>query len=156
MTQSKLITPEEIKLIGISGRIANQDSQSALVSINETWSKFFNKNLAQILSHPKNPGVIFAVYHDYETDYSGAYSLTLGCQVESFSEIPPDCIALTVPTAKYQIFTAQGSMPEALGQTWGLIWNSPLERTYQFDFEVYDQRYHRPEDKEVDIYIGVK
>lgn len=161
MIKTKTIFTKEINLIGLSQRIANQNPQSALMEINETWNKFFQLNIAGSILEPKNPGEIIAVYHQFESDYLGPYTLTIGCAVNDLNlntikDLPSGCVTLTIPASKYQVYTAKGPMPEALGQTWAAIWEAPLERSYHFDFELYDQRYHYSKDKEVDIYIGIK
>ena len=64
---------------------------------------------------------------------------------------------ITVPTARYQEFVAQGPMPQALIEEWISIWkyydtNTKQQRTYLVDFEE-----HNPHNYEqVNIYIGVK
>ena len=46
-------------------------------------------------------------------------------------------------------------MPDALLGVWMSIWGTKLPRAYTFDFEQYDSRFTRPENKEVDVYIAV-
>ena len=46
--------------------------------------------------------------------------------------------------------------PAAWQQIWKLEDLGKLKRTYQADFELYDQRAQDPQNAQVDIYIGVK
>jgi predicted transcriptional regulator YdeE len=46
-------------------------------------------------------------------------------------------------------------MPDEVLAAWSMIWLSGLPRIYTYDFEVYDKRFTRPKNKEVDIYIGI-
>jgi predicted transcriptional regulator YdeE len=53
------------------------------------------------------------------------------------------------------VFTATGPMPDALLGVWMSVWGTKLPRAYTFDFEQYDVRFTRPENKEIDVYIAV-
>jgi predicted transcriptional regulator YdeE len=46
-------------------------------------------------------------------------------------------------------------MPDALLLVWMSIWGTKLPRAYTFDFEQYDARFARSENKEIDVYIAV-
>ena len=41
-------------------------------------------------------------------------------------------------------------------ETWKRIWTASLERAYQTDFEVYDERAADPQNAQVDICVGVR
>jgi len=83
-------------------------------------------------------------------------------EVSSFDNIPSEFQKLTIPAAKYQKFTtATGKMTEVLITAWQKIWEMAPEdfggtRTYQADFEIYDQRARDPANTILDIYIGIK
>jgi predicted transcriptional regulator YdeE len=46
-------------------------------------------------------------------------------------------------------------MPDALLGIWMSVWGTRLPRAYTFDFEQYDARFTRTENKEVDVYIAI-
>jgi predicted transcriptional regulator YdeE len=60
-----------------------------------------------------------------------------------------------IPAQTYAIFRAKGKMPDEIVGVWANIWASNLPRTYTYDFELYDQRFARPQNKEADIYVAV-
>lgn len=84
-----------------------------------------------------------AVYHDYESDHTGPYSLLVGLPVEDGVELPDGWVTVDIPGATYDVFDVpEGPMPDMLIQTWQRIWahfdgGSPTERTHTFDFERY-------------------
>jgi len=46
-------------------------------------------------------------------------------------------------------------MPDEVLAVWSMVWLSDLPRIYTFDFEVYDQRFTRPKQKEVEICVAI-
>ena len=78
-----------------------------------------------------------------------------GVQVSTLNEPLDGLTGVTIPAGNYVVFTAHGSMPQALIQTWGAIWeyfsgDPKYQRAYTFDFELYQA----PD--RVDIHIAVK
>jgi predicted transcriptional regulator YdeE len=63
---------------------------------------------------------------------------------------------LIIPTGNYIKFVASGPIPDCIGNTWKQIWDSDIPRTYQADFEIYDERSKNWKDGQVDIYIGIQ
>ena len=154
--EPKLTTRKENKLIGIAVRTTNQQEMTgATAKIPGLWGRFFQEQVADKIANKTALGSMLAAYTRYESDYSGAYDLVVGREVNSLDSIPERMTGLTIPAGKYLLFTARGPMPKALIDTWGLIWNyfsksSEYRRSYTTDYEV-----HHADDK-VDIYIAVK
>lgn len=98
---------------------------------------------------------LYAVYTDYESDYTGEYRLLVGARVGSLREVPPDMEGISVPAGEYLDFTASGSMPSALIETWSAIWDyfaeSSEQRAYTTDIEI-----HQTGSETVDVLIAVK
>jgi predicted transcriptional regulator YdeE len=46
-------------------------------------------------------------------------------------------------------------MPDSILLVWASIWGTKIPRAYTCDFEQYDARFTRPENKEADVYIAV-
>ncbi|WP_285119973.1 transcriptional regulator, partial [Lactococcus petauri] len=78
---------------------------------------------------------VFGVYHEYESNYKGDYSFSIG--IEDFLKGKYDCSSYA--WKKYEIDTS-----DKLGilNTWKIIWDAEekgnLTRIYDFDLEVYD------------------
>lgn len=97
---------------------------------------------------------VYAVYYDYESDVSGAYSVFAGCdhveeEVDGIEEI-------TLQNGRYLVFTAVGEVPQVVLQTWMKIWDyfaqadAPYQRAYTTDFEFYKSQ------TEVEIHIAIQ
>jgi predicted transcriptional regulator YdeE len=47
-------------------------------------------------------------------------------------------------------------MPDAVLSVWASVWGTALPRAYTFDYEVYDERFTRKVNPEVDVYIAIR
>ncbi|MFC1976209.1 GyrI-like domain-containing protein [Chloroflexota bacterium] len=154
----KLITKDEIKLIGIEARTTNQqEADPATAKIPGLWQKFFMEGIAEKILHQIDPDTRFGAYINYDSDFTGIYSLIAAVKVSSLADIPDGMTGLTIPSARYLVFTVEGEMPIALIEAWGFIWNhfsngSDYERAYTADFELYDTN----DATKADIYIAIK
>lgn len=98
---------------------------------------------------------MFAVYSDYESDWTGEYSYRIGCEVTKAERIPEGLAVAWIPSMTYAVFTAKGPMPDAILGIWMSIGGTKLPRTYTFDFKQYDARFTRRGKKEADVYGSV-
>lgn len=130
-----------------------------LTIINEVRTNNFNdplllqkitglwKEAAKSLTHPDV--MIFGVYHDYESNYKGDYTLSIALedsQSEASLEIPNN--------AKYEIFNVDTAEEQGIINSWKRIWErenlGTLNRAYTYDFEKYYPN------GEIEIYIAIK
>ena len=140
-------------LIGISVRTLNHGSKG-LLDIENLWRQFRGSNISQQISDKMNED-IYAVYTDYEKDYTAPYTMILGHQVRDLSHVPEGMTGLTVPEAEYLQLTAKGNLYEGVVfKTWEQIWKSRYPRSYTVDFEVYGVAASDPENAVVDIYLS--
>ncbi len=158
-----IIKLPEIKLVGITARTSNiQEMNPETSKIGITMQKFFENNMQAKIMERKNPGTVFAVYTNYESDEHGEYTYFLGEEVNAFKGIQPGFELLTIPNQYYVKFTSDpGRMPTVCINMWQNIWKMKAAdlggaRAYIADFEIYDQRSQNPEDAVLDIYIGIK
>lgn len=146
----------KMTIVGIECRTSNSPN-AAPIDIPKLWGRFFNENVPGKVPH-KNSDDIIALYCDYESDYTGPYTLIIGCPVSHIENLPEGQVSKEIPDAKYQEFLSVGEHPQALIQTWQDIWsNQKLQRTYTGDFEVYDNKFFSDTlPKEVRVYIAVE
>ncbi len=114
----------------------------------EKISKAWN-SIANVKSQSS---IKYGVYHNYESDYKGDYTLSIATDDETDSntvlEIPNDI--------SYKVFEVDTSknIYTAVIETWKQIWELEdkllLKRDYVFDYEKYDP------DGKIEIYIGKK
>jgi predicted transcriptional regulator YdeE len=141
--------------VGIERRTCNADGR-CLKDIPACWQEFLATKAASRIPHRARPPVMYAIYSEYTTDWTGEYSYLLGCGVTKTDKIPKGLAARHIPAQTYAHFRAQGPMPDAVVGVWGGIWGTDLPRTYLCDFEVYDARFTDKKNPEVDIYVGIR
>jgi len=103
----------------------------------------------------KNGERVYGVYSDYESDHTGKFTVLAGFDGSS---IPPQISLeqVTIPDAKYLVFTHKGEMPQIAIDAWTEVWNYfsngnvEHQRLYSTDFEYY------PNGNEIEVHIAVK
>ncbi len=138
-------------VVGVSEIIRDRDEASE--QINALWERFFKESVGQSVDN-KVDDIIYAVYSDYEGDYTQPYRLTIGYKVDGTA--PDEFHRVQVETADYAMMSAAGEQPKALIETWTAVWQSDLDRLYKTDFEVYGQRFFEDGVHEVLVAVGVK
>ena len=145
-----------MKIIGIETRTTNQNGQ-AMQDIGILWNRFFSENIISKIPNAVN-GNVYAIYTDYESDYTGEYTTLLGLEVSSLDEIPSGLVGREFPKQNFKRFLAKGAMPQAVAEAWQKIWqqDKELNRLYQYDYELYTEKSQQGDLSEVEIFIGVK
>lgn len=146
-------------VVGISIRTTNKEAIEEK-SIQKLWQRFFEeKVLSKINSKADN--AIIALYYNYENDKNGAYDLLLGARVFDIAQIPEGLIAQEVPAAQRIVFKSDiGAQGNRVLKLWQKIWNMEheglLNRSYIFDYELYDESNKDPNIAQMEIHLGVK
>ena len=131
----------KLKVIN-SVRINNFNDNQLLQKITALWEQASN--------HLTNLEVItYGVYHDYESDYKGDYSLSIAIEDHTAKPI------LEISTqSKYEIFKVDTREDQGVVNTWRKIWEheiaGTLARAYSYDYEKYYPN------GEIEIYIALK
>jgi predicted transcriptional regulator YdeE len=104
---------------------------------------------------------LYAVYAEYASDHNGEYAFMVGAPVKAETAAPAGMVLTQIPAGKYAVITTEkGPFPKIIPDAWLQIFkledDGKLKRTYQTDFEVYDERALDPQNGQVDIYLGVK
>lgn len=139
---------QEIHVIGISCRTSNAPNRAS-TDIPKLWMKFYSENISALIPNKASDQGI-AVYCDYESDFTGEYTLVLGCPVTSLDNVPDGLVAKTIPSGTYAKFVCAGKPPESVFTTWQTIWQEKnLNRSYIADYELYTS----PED--ISVFVGI-
>jgi len=159
MNKNQISNETAFNIIGISIRTTNQAAFEQ-DTIQKLWKDFFTNDILSKIPN-KIDDAIIALYYDYESDKDGAYTLLLGSRVSSLDKIPANLTAQHVPAQKTQIFTSNtGALSTIVLNLWKNIWSQEdektLDRSYNFDYEIYDERCYNPKKATMDIYIGIK
>jgi predicted transcriptional regulator YdeE len=132
---SEILILPEFHIAGISIRTTNKDGQSQ-AAIGYLWSRFMSEGVLQQIPGRLSDD-IYSVYTNYESDYTGEYTVILGCEVRPGIELPASLTGLTIVATKYQVNYLEGEMPGAVVEAWQQIWNAATNRAYTTDFEQY-------------------
>jgi predicted transcriptional regulator YdeE len=150
MQPARQTLAQPIPIAGISTRTTNAAEVNPVTGkIASLWARFFSEGLFDSLPARLTDSPVYGVYSGYESDYSGAFDVTAGVATSK-----PDG-QLVLQAGEYLVFSATGSMPQTVLQTWGLVWqyfqsNPNVQRCYMTDFEAY------PGTDKVEIHIGVR
>ena len=150
-------TIQKFYVVGISTRTSNANGQSA-TDIEILWQKFWGEEIQSQVPN-KISDDIYAVYTDYETDFTGEYTTVIGLSVNSLDHIPEGMTGMTIETTAYQKIVSKGKMPEAILNTWLAIWTDKeldSKRAYKADFTIHGKKYYDGDNAEVETYLSVK
>ncbi|RZJ42200.1 MAG: AraC family transcriptional regulator [Chryseobacterium sp.] len=147
---------ENFKIIGISTETTNQNNQAS-TDLSKLWQRFYTEEISNKIPN-KESADVYAIYTDYESNYTGKYSTIIGHRVTTLADIPDGFVGREIKNDKLIKYTAKGEMPQAVVETWQEIWANDiaLYRTYNADFEVYGAKSQLGAASEVEIYIGVR
>lgn len=149
------VKKSKIKLIGLKlgNTTTNEDGQSG-IDCGNLWQKFEKENFAERIPD-KLSDEIYAVYFDYEGDNTKPFSYFIGCKVKSGTEAPQGMNNLTIPAGSFTKVIAKGKMPDCVANSWKDIWSSKTDRSYKYDFEIYDERSKDWSNAEVEIFVSI-
>ncbi|MFA6535717.1 MAG: GyrI-like domain-containing protein [Candidatus Babeliales bacterium] len=158
--QYKIVQSNRILFAGIELRLNLTDEQ-APQKIGNFWNKFFTEKILDKIVNAKKPINTMALYTNY--DNQGNYSMVIGCQATSRSNIPSDMTSeinvYEIPAAKYAVFSVTGQFPQAVSDFWQKLWlnkdNLGFQRAFTTDFELYDHRFSSAT-PEMDVYTAIK
>lgn len=157
----KIVEQAGFTVIGISARTRNADEMSGKGVIGQQWARFMKEDLLGKIPNKADSNVL-AVYTDYESDANGAYTFLLGAKVNSAESVPAGMAAKRIPAGRYAVFTTEkGALAKVVPETWSRIWALPKSapggnRSYQADYELYDQRAADSQSAQVDVYVGIR
>lgn len=149
-----MIQQKGFKFIGISAETSNRNGEASN-AIGTLWGQFISEDLLSKIPNQLNPDIV-CVYTDYESDHTGKYTCLLGLKVNSLESIPEGLTGREFEGGNFQTFLAKGELPQAIIDTWQEIWeqDKALNRTYTYDYELYDHRSRRGDESEVSIFIA--
>lgn len=150
------VTIDGFDVIGVAARTSNQrETNPTTARIPGLWQRLLGEGMFERVPNKTGDPALYAVYTDYESDFTGEYRLLVGARVASLREIPPDMEGISVPAGEYLDFAASGNLPSALIETWSAIWDyfstATEQRAYTTDVEI-----HQPGGEAIDILIAVK
>ena len=151
-----IIKLSDFKLIGLKlNKKTTNSGGNSNIDCGNLWQKFEKGDFAGRISN-KIGDEVYAVYYDYEGDYTKPFSYFIGCRVKINSVLSPGMDTLIIPEQSYTKFIAKGEMPGCISNSWKDIWDSKIRRAYKYDFEVYDERSKDWDNAIVDIFVSTE
>jgi predicted transcriptional regulator YdeE len=147
--------PEDLVIIGLSTRTSPATAATAIPAL---WQRFLANPPGSDVERRANDAAVYAVYSDYQSDFQGEYTLTLGVAVEADAQVPDDLRRVRVPRGRYACFHAQGDPRDVIWRTWSFInqeWEQRAGRRYIADVERYDSQTLGERDVSADILVGL-
>ncbi len=156
---------EAVACSGISVRTTNiAETSHETAKLGRLWQKFYQSHV----SHLEKGKDIYGIYHNYESDDSGAFDVVASWKRASEENQLGNgdtfnaghLVTVTIPAGKYLVFSEQGYMPNTVMNAWEKAWeyfNDPScehTRVYGVDFEQYIDG--NLEYGQVDVYIGIE
>ena len=150
------IEKQGIYLMGLAlkKKTTNENGQSGIDCGNH-WQEFERKNVPEQVNE-KLSSEIYAVYYDYEGDYTKPFAYFIGCPVPENAKAVEGLDTLFIPKGEYQLIEAKGKMPDCVIAAWQQVWKDRIPRAYRYDFEVYDSLTFDWQNVTVNIFISVK
>jgi predicted transcriptional regulator YdeE len=143
------------KIIAGIGTLTTNENGKAMKDIGEIWQKLIEENVFKKISRVIGKEG-FALYTDYEGDYTKPYFFLAGCEVEDIkSNIEKGFSVREIPEGKYAKFTVKGNVKSAVIEVWENVWKLNLDRKYSCDFEVYHNDSCDMNNQTIDIYIAL-
>ena len=122
-------------IAGLKVTTTNKDGKSAQ-DLYQIWNKFMEKDFIESLQKiAKNP-INYAVYTNYEKDFSeGNYDVYIGMETQNSENSFENIL---VDWEKFEVFEFEYTSPESVFDAWKTIWeNKSLNRAYTYDIEEY-------------------
>lgn len=143
---AETVIRNDLTLLGIATRASNDQAEK----LGAHWQRFLGEGIPERIAG-RLDGAIVAVYCDYEGDHTQPYTFFLGCRVPPDAQAPDGLERLVVPGGRFAHRVAEGEQPQALVRAWQQIWELPLDRRYEADYEIHDPSQH----ERVEIFVGV-
>ncbi len=174
------VQQHEISLAGIGTRTTNAEEAGPNGRLPALWDRYFREQSNIAAAAGKNESAmtaLYALYTDYESDASGAYTVIIGHEREKREHTGDEVQSVygtqsteladlelrhaVIPASEYIVFeTRRGPVYTVVGEAWGQIWsyfqNSEEKRSFTGDYELYDLQDFDPENAVVSIYIAVQ
>lgn len=173
------VQQKEIRLAGISVRTTNAEEAGPNGRLPGLWDRYFRERETIAAAAGENgtsKNALYALYSDYESDATGAYTVIIGheqgTEKAGDQELHESGLQYTdltksgllhavIPASEYIVFeTRRGPVQTVVAEAWGQIWayfeDAQEKRAFTGDYELYDLRDFDPGNAVVSIYIAVQ
>lgn len=144
------INLEKKIVIGYKEHTSNAD----IGKIESLWQKALADERFNYMNGRVNNKMI-GLYTNYESDLLAPYDFVAGCEVDQSCKPIEGLHQYIIQPGCYAKFIVKGKkLEEEVGMFWKRLWAMELERSYQSDFEEY-QNFEDDKETEIHFYIGI-
>ncbi len=147
----EIVTLEEKIAAGVSARTNNNSPDMGAV-IGGLWNRFYKEGIWGSVPGKVNEKAL-GIYTDYAGDENADYTVLAACETAEEPEKTKYAVC-RIPAGRYAKFVIHGDMVQAVAAAWQEIWQMNLPRSFQCDFEEYQDE--SMENAEIHIYVGLK
>ena len=128
----ELRSEEALTIVGIFTRASNAEPQK----IGDLWRRFHAMGNGSAIS-ARLSDAHYGVYCEYEGDHTKPFTVIIGCAVPADAVVPEGMKKITIEAGSFAVYDVEGELPHAVFDTWAEVWQTPLDRLYQADYDVY-------------------
>lgn len=147
----EIVTLKEKIAVGVSARTNNTSPDTGAV-IGGLWNRFFNEGIYASIPGKVNEKAL-GIYTDYAGDEKADYTAIAACETSAEPQGEKYAVC-RIPAGRYAKFIIHGDMVQAVAAAWQEIWRMQLPRSFQCDFEEYQD--DSMDNAEIHIYVGLK
>lgn len=147
----EIVTLQEKIAVGIAARTNNLSPDMGAV-IGGLWNRFYHEGIYSSIPEKANTKAL-GIYTDYAGDEKSDYTAMVACETANGPQEGEYCVCL-IPAGRYAKFVVHGDMVQAVASAWQEIWKMDLPRSFQCDFEEYQD--DSMDHAEIHIYVGIK
>jgi predicted transcriptional regulator YdeE len=134
-----------LTIVGISDRVSNAEPSK----LGDLWRRFHAMGEGKAIPGCSSDAA-YGVYCEYEGDYTQPFTALVGCAVEPDTAVPEGMRKIVIEAGRFAVYQPTGEMPHGVFETWAEIWQTPLERRYEADYDRYGGG------QAVEIHVGVR
>lgn len=131
----KTFNCEEMHFVGIS-TVTSFNEDQIEKDLQEVWEYFLKEDISYVINDIVDPR-IFVVYSDYDKEYDGYFTVTVGYMAASADDVYEGLSAVTVSPSTFAVLESDEKGENAVAGLWERVLCSDLKRKNDFDIEAY-------------------
>ena len=146
----EIVNLKEKIAVGVSAKTNNLSPDAGAV-IGGLWQRFFNEGIYASIADKVNEKAM-GIYTNYAGDEKAEYTALAACETSKQPAVDTYAVC-KIPAGRYAKFVIHGDMVQAVAAAWLEIWEMDLPRSFECDFEEYQD--DKMDNAEIHIYVGL-
>ena len=132
----KVFQAEPQYFVGISIETTFHKDQH-LRDLEGLWEYFYQDDIAGVIPNIVDER-IYVVYSAYDKAGEGSFKALIGYRTSGLEDIYEGLEGLRTPAMEYAVLESEGDAASFVGRAWESVLSSTLDRSLDFDMEVYE------------------